>query len=331
MSKIDYQEEFIRQLNNKAPRKADLIDEIADLLFIERDAAYRRLAGKVDFKFGEACIVANKYNLSVDQVIHKSADIFWLPFFMEHPMQARSIENMYDMIVRRIERVGEVTKGDNSESGNIVNSLPMEFFMLSPLLSRFMFFKWGNFCVATEEFDRFSEWELPAKFEELPQKMRDVYTFENIYYIWDESIIWNLCRDISNFHRIGVLSAGETKELAFELKSMLGMIENAFEHDENPVLPGSPPIDFYVSPFTLGFVSHYYQSSEACSVMFETNYTFSEVEGCRDSCSKLKHWMDSFLEMSVRLSGTGRNDRAIFFNNQNQIIDRILKLPSPPL
>lgn len=326
MGKIDFQEEFVKQLSGKVPRRSQLIDDISDLLVIERDAAYRRLSGKVSFTLREAGIIAEKYNLSIDQITRKSQDAFWLPFFMSYPMQVQSTEGWYDLIIERLNRVERVTRGENSESGNIYNSMPIEFLLLSPLLSKFIFFKWGNFLVATEEFDKFSSWDLsPVKFEGLVKKVREAYRFEKIYYVWDESIVWDLCRDISSFHRLKVISSQEMKDLASELKSVLGVIENALDTNENPIVSGAAGMDFYVSPFNTGFISHYFKSSEGCSMMFETNYTFSMIENCSDSCERLKGWMDSFLHMSVQLSKSARRERNIFFNNQYKTIDHILK------
>ena len=325
MEKLDLHEEFLNALNNKITRRADLINEVADILKIEKDAAYRRLSGKVNFSLREAGIIAAKFNLSFDKLMHKPQDHLWLPFFLEYPMEVHSIDTLYDIIDLRMNWIGEITQG-KVEAGNIYNSLPMEFYLFSPLLTKFMFFKWGNYFVGTEEFDNFSKWKQSQRIQELSLKLKKCYNFDKVYYIWDESLIWNLCREISNFHKMNIITRNEMYEIGIALKDLLNKIEKTLNGTYFPQLQITPDTDFYVSSINIGFISSYFISEDRYSISLLTNFSFSNIDDCPESFRRLKEWMDSFRKISVQISKSGRMERRLFFESQYKIVDQILNL-----
>ena len=48
MSREDLHDAFIGELSRKVPRRADLVNQIADILKLEKESVYRRMAGKVN-------------------------------------------------------------------------------------------------------------------------------------------------------------------------------------------------------------------------------------------------------------------------------------------
>jgi len=331
MNTIDLHEEFLNALNNKIPRKGDLVNEISDLLKIEKDAAYRRLSGKVMFSAREIGIVSDKLNISLDKLMMRSSnDILWMPFILEHPLKTRSMHSLYEVINQNLGRLEDVLK-DSVEAGNIYNSLPMEFFFSSPMMTKFMFFKWGNYFVGTEEFDNFSEWEVPSEIWETKKRMQNFYNFEKIYYIWDEALVWNFCREVITMHKMNVLTTEEMKEIGIEFKEILSKIESTLNGSIVPSFPLPPEMEFYVSSVHLGFTCCYFLSQYKYFVSFQTNFSFSMIDDSPESFSRLKSWMDSFRSISVLLSHSGRVERKLFFDSQYKVVDYMLKIADIPI
>lgn len=322
MNNLDLHEEFVNALHDRIPKHSDLVNSIADILLIEKDAAYRRLSGKVNFTVREVGLISRKLNISIDHITHRDDSYVWLPFILEHPMKVRSIDDMLDVADLCIEQINK-TIAEPTETGNIYSSLPMEFYLYSPVLTKFMFFKWGHYFVGTEEFDNYSEWELPERTHNLCESLTDVFNFDKNYYIWDQSLIWSLAKEISNMHKMHVITTEEKKEIVLSLKDMLNKLEQTLSGAYTPTVGIAREAAFYVSSMSLGFTSNYFLSESSHFFTFQTYYSFCVVDENHDSFYRMKDWVDSFRNISNLLSRSGRIERRLFFEEQHKILDRI--------
>lgn len=61
-------ESFLTELRKKIPQGAKLTNTLVDMLYIEREAVYRRLRGEVPFTFVEVMTVAKELGISLDNL-----------------------------------------------------------------------------------------------------------------------------------------------------------------------------------------------------------------------------------------------------------------------
>ncbi|WP_295940332.1 hypothetical protein [uncultured Alistipes sp.] len=324
MSREDLHDVFIGELYRKVPKKVDLVNLITDILKLEKESVYRRLAGKVSFSVREIGILSKALHISLDSLLRRDEKLDWLPFVLEYPLNYNSIDTFYDMIEYNIKRIREITRDHPGETGNVYNSLPMEFFVSFPLILRFMFFKWGNYFAQSEEFNTFSGWELPQRLSAILESYYDVYNFQQAFYVWDSTMIWSMAREIENFHRMHVITTEEKEAIKTELKQLLTKLEQVLNGTESPNLPMAPETDFYVSSINVGFSCGYYASQAGHFAMLQTNFSYSKIENSEESFSRIKDWIKSFCNISTLLSNSGRIERRLFFENQHKIIEHIL-------
>jgi hypothetical protein len=64
-----YYDHFMDILSKKYPTKAELAQELMDLLCLEREAVYRRLRKDVVFPAHEVIKIAATWNISLDEII----------------------------------------------------------------------------------------------------------------------------------------------------------------------------------------------------------------------------------------------------------------------
>lgn len=325
MKSVDLHEEFLNAINDKIPRKADLVNFIADTLIIEKDSAYRRLSGKVTFSAREIGIITDKLGISLDKLVHRNEGQMWLPFILEHPLKVRSLETLLDVAEQCIEKMSNIVQ-EPAEGGNIHSTMPIEFYLYSPVLTKFFFFRWGHFFVGSKEYDNYSDWVLPQRVVELGEQLIASYKFEKTFYIWDDAIIWLHCKEIANMHRMGVITTEEKNELKLALKDLLNKLEQVVSGVNIPEIPSDiDKISFYVSSMHLGFSSNYFVSGN-CNhfISMQTIFSFCLIDNNPETFRQLKDWTDSFKGISTLLSQSGRIERKIFFDNQRNIIDYIL-------
>jgi hypothetical protein len=327
---VDIHEEFLRTLNERYPKKNDLVNIISGLLHVENDVVYRRLSGRVNFSAREMGLIASQLNISLDALMHGTKDTLRLPFVLEYPLRMRSMEELYDIVKESCNMLDN--GGTSAVVGNIFHTLPMEFFQFFPILTKYMFFRWGYHFVGSEEFNNFSTWQPPEKINDLCNRLVDIYAFDECYYIWDEALMWNMCREIANFHRMRIISDTEKIEIAIALKSLLSRLERTLNGTYEPKLIANiGETSFYVSSMHLGFNATYLFSAKRSYAIFLTNFSFSMIKDDPDLFDPVRQWIDSFKNVSTQLSGSGRMERRIFFDTQYRVIDYILKLSDLPI
>src|SRR5215813_15338916 len=63
------QTSFFKYLKDKLPSHISLVDEVAELLNISIDSAYRRIRGENTLRFDEIQLLAKHYGVSLDQFL----------------------------------------------------------------------------------------------------------------------------------------------------------------------------------------------------------------------------------------------------------------------
>ena len=325
MRKKDLHDKFIEELHKRNSKRAELINQVSDILKLEKESVYRRMAGKVNFSIREMGILAKILNISLDSLLYQEEDIQWLPFILETPLKFHSIDALCDMIDLNFKQIEEINQDEPGTSGNVYHSLPLEFFVHSPLIMKFMFFKWGYYFVQSDEYNNFSQWKLPPRLSAISEKYNVIYNFLHVFYIWDSSLIWALSKEISNFYKTHIISEQEKEDIKNELKLILSQLEKTLNGTRTPSIPFPPETDFLVSSINVGFSSSYFFSGNRHLALFQTNFSFSMIQDSEDNFNKIKEWINSLCHISTLLSRSGRIERRLFFNTQYRIIDEVLK------
>jgi len=325
---FDLHDTFIRALQDRVPKKTDLADTIACILRIEKESAYRRLTGKVNFSLREAGIIAKELGLSIDELLQQDGERTWMPIEFRHPLMVNSMDELLDAIDAQMDLFADVVRNGESPTamGCIYSTLPLEFYLYSPVLAKFMFFRWGYYFLKTDEFADYSSWQLPDRVSNILPRLKELFVLDSNFYIWDEAIIWTLAKEVVNMHRMNIITDQEKHEIKLCLKDMLDKLEQTLNTNYMPTVGVAAEAEFYVCPTHLGFTCHYLESAHRCRITFQTNFTFSVVDSYYDAASsqRLKSWVDSFRKISTRLSRGGRTERRLFFADQHDILDHVL-------
>lgn len=323
---LDLHEVFIKELRRKIPKR-ELTNRVSDILDIEKDAAYRRVSGKVNFTAREIGIISDHLNISLDQLIlHDEDRITWLPLVLKSPLKTDSLDWLLDTIERNLDMLEDLFQNETEPAcmGCICYSFPIELSFYSPILLKFILFKWGHNFVGTEEFNDYGAWRIPDRIENIYRRMKSIYHFEKIYYIWDSSMIRTLVDEVKSLHTMGILTTPEKNEIRDALKEMMQKSEKTLNGTYIPVFGPEIEVDFYVTTQYVGFTAYYCMRGDSHFATFQTNFNFCTFDNNPQAFGKLKDWIDSFKMLSTKLSGSGRVERRLFFDAQHRTIDRVL-------
>ena len=70
MNSSDTQVMLFTHIRSKLPGHLSLVDEVAEILNISNDSAYRRIRGEKPLGLDEIQVLCNKYQVSLDQLLH---------------------------------------------------------------------------------------------------------------------------------------------------------------------------------------------------------------------------------------------------------------------
>ena len=132
---------LIESMKEKIPEGANLANLLMDILYIGKEAVYRRLRGEVPFTFTEAAVISQKLGVSLDQLIGANFGGNAL-FGLNIVHYADPVETYYAMIDGYAKIFRELKREPESELATSSNIIPQTLYMKYDMLSRFRLFKW---------------------------------------------------------------------------------------------------------------------------------------------------------------------------------------------
>lgn len=323
MPKKDLLGRFTDALNKMVSNKKELVYQIADLLHIEKESAYRRLSGKVHFTVREVGILAKEMDISLDSLLNKGSENSSIPFKLNFIFTPATI----DLLVNTLEEsvsFQKQAKIKDAEVGSVVNSLPIEFFTFYTHLCRFMYFKWGRNYVGTKEYDNFSSWKVPERLLTAHSKYLENFSrYKSIFYIWDNPIIWNLASEIRYYRQINVLSTEDVELIKSDLHLLLDDMEDLLRGSKK-MNPYDLELRFYITNFNISTTSNYIFYNNSYLTFIRATFLQSAVNHDYETGHRIYQWINSIKKFSSLISGSGEKDRKIFFIEQHTIVDSLL-------
>ncbi len=76
MDQPSVQQVFFQHIKSNLANHLSMVDEVAELLNISNDSAYRRIRGEKPLSFEEINVLCSKYHISMDQLFHLKNDSF---------------------------------------------------------------------------------------------------------------------------------------------------------------------------------------------------------------------------------------------------------------
>jgi len=140
-------------------------------------------------------------------------------------------------------------------------------------------------------------------------------------YIFDNMVFANIVEDINFFHLINAVSAEQVRELK---KDILLLI------DEMEMLAGKSSfgdgneLRFYISNMNFSTGGYTYCQSDNRSVALFRTFILNEIfTRDKTTCERTKQWIDSVIRFSTMISGSGEQQRIMYFKEQREIMNRL--------
>ena len=319
MNELFYQALLI-EIQKNFSKKSAMVNELVEILRIEKGAVYRRLRQEVPFTFNEIAIIAKHLKISLDNMIgievNKSALArLRLPDFISPQEEDYRMFDSFSNFLRKVNQL------ENSEMVTVSNILPQVLFFEFRYLLIFYLFKW-NYHYNNDKVKPFHQIAiLPELNKHLSEFAIEIRKFNKFSYVFDSKMFRILVNDIIFFYSIRLIEKEDVVNLKENLLSLLDSLENMAI--DGQFKETGKPINLYISDIA---ITTNYTYVEAGNIHFSMirAFTLSSVTSFDEKVfEKMKKWIHSLIKLSTLITLTNERQRVLYFEEQRKIIDEL--------
>jgi len=318
------QELFIQYLKDKTSNNTSFVDEIATVLDIGYDAAYRRINLKTNLTLEESVKLAKHYKISLNKLFEAGSQN---TIITELSPRLKNLSGIEDWFKQSLNNVTPLTK---SKSASIIYSakdIPLFHTLKDSLLSRYKIYVWlkdvdVDMARSKITFDDFVN-DLPESLLESAFKLGEVYKDINIIELWNDNTIIGTLQQVLYYFESRLLSKESALLICQDIEDVIKHIEeqtiqqsltgsknkatfHLYKTDlhtlNNTIMVKTPNQKLFFQPFT---VLTYFKIAHqpTCDLMFE--------------------FFEKQMANSKLLVNAGEKDRNLFFNKMHEKINRL--------
>ena len=318
MTTYNYNSELVKAMNEKLPNGTNLANTLIDILYLGKEAVYRRLRGEVPFTLVEAAAISRKMGVSLDKLAETNVSSNAI-FDLNIVRQTDPLETYYSIVDNYVKIFRDLNHDPSSKLCSASNIIPQTFYLKYELLSKFRMFKWMYQFEKIDIEKHFEDMEIEDKFLEKQREfVRESQKFPYTEYIWDNKLFIYLINDIRYFASIHLISQEYVQKLKRELLQLLHELE---EIATRGIFKTGQEVFIYIS--NINFEATYsYMASSAYHISLVRVFAINSF-ATRDEqvFNSMKEWIYSLKKFSTLISQSGEMQRIKFFKTQREIVE----------
>ena len=322
------QEEFISYLKAKSKESSSFAEEIACVLDIGYDAAYRRINCKTSLSLEESVILARHYNISLNRLFEVGNTNNILAD-LSPPIHNK--EGLQMWLDQSYNSVFPLTKLKSSSIIYSAKDIPLFHTLKDSYLSRYKMYVWLK-DVDTDmvknriTFDEFTK-TIPDSLLESAFRLGAVYRDINITEIWNNTTINGTLQQVLYYYEAGALSKILALQVCDDIEEVIKHVEKQAIQQSLIGSKNKAVYNLYMND--IHTMSNTIMVKTANQKVFFTPFTvlsYFKVEH-KDTCNLMEEFFKKQMMSSKLLVNAGEKDRTLFFNKMhhkiNMLRDRI--------
>lgn len=313
------QKKLLDLIQERYPKRAIAVDALGKLLQLSADSVYRRLRGESLLSPDEISLLAQEYQISIDQLIHQQEKQLLFSFnAFEQPIE--SFDTYIDQLLftaQQIQMLPEV------EIYYTVQELST---FLLPLFPRLFSFRMYVYGLSYWKFDYLQDTHfqvdlVPATVIEKALKVNEIYNDITSHELWDLSIIDNTLNQIEYLATTDRFkNLGQVIALCEDLMAVMDYLNAMAQTGRKFALHADPAkaragFDLYYNEFASTNDSLLVSSPEK-KLLF-TTFGSPDFLSTRNQgfCNHLESWFKTIISRSTSISTHSERKRGWFFRH----------------
>ena len=309
---------FFQHIKSILPPHLSFVDEIAGLLDISNDSAYRRIRGEKQISLDELQKLASHYRVSIDQLLHIKSDSFIFAGDL-----APSDEDVFEKWMGNVYRqITMINSFNNKHIYYLAKDVPIMQQFMAPDLFAFKSFLWRRSILQYNALKglKFSLKDAVPLHTELAKKIEEIYTLIPTTEVWNLESINSTIRQIEFYREADMFETEEDVKRVYD--SLLSLINHLEKQAETGLksrmgaepLSNAAPYNLFWNDLVLGdntilteldgrritFLNHSVINFVHTTDERFNDYTYNAIQ--------------NLMKRSTQLSNVGEKERYRFFN-----------------
>ncbi|MDB5276909.1 MAG: hypothetical protein JWR61_1864 [Ferruginibacter sp.] len=311
------QQLFFNHIKSKLPLHLSFVDEVAELLNISNDSAYRRIRGEKPIGLDEVQMLCNKYQISLDQLLQIQSNTV---IFSGNKFDTNF--GLYQYLQDICNNLELFKKMEQPQIFYYNKDVPVFHYMQYPELSAFKFFFWKRTLIGYPELakQQFTGEESSIDILETAKKIIEHYTEIPSTEIWNEESVHVTIRQIEWYRQSNIFASKHILlKVYLQLEELLNHIELQAETGKKflynqSLSPASAPYDVYINECLIGDNTIFVKAGER-QITF-LNHNGLNFIGTQDKsfCDYTSKNIHNIIRKSSHISVIGEKERSMFFN-----------------
>ncbi len=320
LKSLPLQSAFLQKLKEVLPPNLALAEEIADVLGISTDSAYRRIRCETDLSIDEVYKITKKYSLSLDGVFSNLGDTVTFTY----TKLTDNADNFEKYLNRIYGHVKAINTFPEKKITYIAEEVPIFYSFFSDKLTQFKLFYWQRSVLNIPLYQG-----KKFEFGLIPQAQVDValnafkeYRSIPSVEVWTNETIHTVLKQVEFYTESGAFqNKSDALEVLGEIKIMAAYLEQCAETGRKEVSSPTENLAMYCSDVVLGTNCIYINTGPSKYAYITFNSLNSLTTNNQEFCEETEHWVKNIVKKSSLISGVGEKQRFKFFSQMNKMID----------
>lgn len=318
MTTANSQDFLFQRIKEMLPQYVSMVDEVAEILHISSDSAYRRIRGETPLVLEEAWILCRHFNLSLDHLLEIKNNTVLFQNTRIRNQQFNYRQYLHGMN----EQMEALANFMQKEIIYMSKDLPLfHNFYFRPLIA-FRYFFWMKTHLLHPDFEnkKFDFGILPPDIEQMSKNLVKSYTLVPSTEMWNTESINSTISQIEFSKDSGHFSnPADVKKIYEALEQTVYHLKDQAEYGCK-FIPGEDPatkksnFNFFFNRVVLGDNTIMIIVDNVKSAIINYGHLNYIVTNDEVFCNDLFGDFESLIRRSTQISQTSEKQRNIFFN-----------------
>jgi len=318
------QSQFISFLKEKNSENNSFIDQVASVLDIGYDAAYRRINLKTNLTLEEGVKLAKHFKISLNKLYEVGSQNTILAEKSPRILDEIHLESYFS---RSIENLIPLTKLTSASILYSAKDIPLFYTLKDSFITRYKIYVWlkltnKEMTKNKVSFDTFIK-TIPQSLLDTAFELGRTYNFINITEFWNDNTINGTLEQIIYFYDSQLVSKDLALNICDDLEEIVHHVEKQTIHQSIINSKNNASYNLYKSDLLT--MSNIIMVKTTHKKAFFVPYTVLEylkIEH-QETCDIMDDFFSRQMTNSKLLVHSGEKDRTLFFNKMHQKINKL--------
>ncbi len=312
----DSQQVFFQHIKGLLPPHLSMVDEVAEVLNISNDSAYRRIRGEKPIALEEIKKLCIHFKISLDQFMHLNSDSVLFTGKLAERTNF-SFDLYLDNFLCEMQMINSFQE---KEMYYWPKDAPVFYYYQFPELAAFKFFFWMKTALDYPEYSRakFNFADFNEKLRITGEKILETYNNIPSHEIWNVDNINTYLQQIEYYKDTNVFASKNDIIILYEcLEKMVDHIEAqaeaGYKFNYNAKGSTGAPIKIYVNEFIIGDNTVMAVLNKKPVIFL--NHSFLNICSTQDPvfCDYMFEYFQKLIRKSTLISSGSEKQRSTFF------------------